>query len=218
MQCPSCKAKWDLESSTSKVKLKTCPFCGAKLEPEEKPDTTTIEGILRSIVLEYGEKIYESSNSQRLKALLCDLAASFPKERNWLKIAVDRQIPARLVKKNDSDDDEKKQEVTESSYILVDDIGLQPVVAQKIVAILTAGLGWKISVEVIQSENKVDSDWQNKYDELLKKYEELVDKYKMNENEQKKTNNVTPSRSSQVARNFRNQPRVRKTYPQRNSQ
>ena len=144
MQCPSCKSKWNLDPSVSQQKINKCPFCGASLKTKKKPDTSTIEGVLRSIVLEYGEKIYENSNAQRFKALLYDLAVRFPKERKGLNIAIDNQIPARLLKKNGSNNDEKTHEVTESTYILVDTIGFQPEIAQGIVNILAAGLGWKI--------------------------------------------------------------------------
>ena len=175
MQCPSCKSKWDLDPSVSQLKINKCPFCGANLEPEENPDTTTIEGVLRFIVLEYGEKIYENSNSQRFKALLCDLATEFPKERKCLNIAIDNQIPERLLKKNGSDDDEKRHAAMESNYMLVE-LGIQPVVAQQMVTFLCMGLGWKIFVDSIRNDDNGDSVLQRQYDELFKRFTDLSNK------------------------------------------
>lgn len=152
MQCPHCNAEWNLSNSQSQQIINTCPFCGESLISEEKPDTGTFGGILRSLVLERGTELYRSEKSQQLKSLLSDMAVNFQKERKTLNIAITEGIPSKLLSYDGKSDDEKRTALYNNAYFLQEDTGLNKERATQTVNYLATGLGWKIQLEVKKEE------------------------------------------------------------------
>ena len=152
MQCPHCNAEWNLSNSQSQKIINTCPFCGESLISEEKPDTGTFGGILRSLVLERGTELYKSEKSQQLKSLLSDMAVNFQKERKTLNIAITEGIPSKLLSYDGKSDDEKRTALYNNAYFLQEDTGLNKERAIETVNYLATGLGWKVQLEVKKEE------------------------------------------------------------------
>ena len=152
MQCPHCNAEWNLSNSQSQQLIKNCPFCGESLIVEEKPDTDTFGGILRSLVLERGTELYKSEKSQQLKSLLSDMAVNFQKERKTLNIAITEGIPSKLLSYDGKSDDEKRTALYNSAYFLQEDYSMSKERATQAVNYLASGLGWKIQLEVKKEE------------------------------------------------------------------
>ena len=44
------------------------------IKNEEPSDTSTIEGVLRSLIQQYGKDLYKKENSSKLKNLIADFA------------------------------------------------------------------------------------------------------------------------------------------------
>lgn len=153
MQCPHCNAEWNLSNSQSQQIIKNCPFCGESLISEEKPDTGTFGGILRSLVLERGTELYKSEKSQQLKSLLSDMAVNFPKERKTLNIAIMEGIPSKLLSYDGKSDEEKRTALYNNAYFLQEDTGLNKERATLTVNYLATGLGWKVQLEVKKEES-----------------------------------------------------------------
>ena len=153
MQCPHCNAKWDLSNSQSQQIINTCPFCGESLISEEKPDTGTFGGILRSLVLERGTELYKSEKSQQLKSLLSDIAVNFQKERKTLNIAIMEGIPSKLLSYDGKSDDEKRTALYNNAYFLQEDYEMSNRGATQTVNYLATGLGWKVQLEVKKEES-----------------------------------------------------------------
>ena len=152
MQCPHCNAKWELSNSQSQQIINTCPFCGESLIPEEKPDTGTFGGILRSLVLERGTELYKSEKSQQLKSLLSDMAVNFQKERKTLNIAITEGVPSKLLSYDGKSDKEKQIGLYEIVHQLGEDYGMSKERATQTVNYLATGLGWKVQLEVKKEE------------------------------------------------------------------
>ena len=152
MQCPHCKSKWEIGNTQSQQLIKNCPFCGESLIVEEKPDTDTFGGILRSLVLERGTELYRSEKSQQLKSLLSDMAVNFQKERKTLNIAITEGIPSKLLSYDGKSDDEKRTALYNNAYFLQEDTGLNKERAIETVNYLATGLGWKVQLEVKKEE------------------------------------------------------------------
>jgi hypothetical protein len=152
MQCPHCNAEWNLSNSQSQQIINTCPFCGESLIPEEKPDTDTFGGILRSLVLERGTELYKSEKSQQLKSLLSDMAVNFQKERKTLDIAIMEGVPSRLLSYDGKSDKEKQIGLYEIVHQLGEDCGMSKERAIETVNYLATGLGWKVQLEVKKEE------------------------------------------------------------------
>ncbi|MCH5289953.1 MAG: hypothetical protein J1E32_08585, partial [Treponema sp.] len=146
MNCPSCEAVWTLGQSASRPAA--CPFCGASLaDKDEQPDASTIQGVVRAMILEYGAELYRKENTSRLRALLGDLAAPFPSERKVLSIVVQEGVQERLLKADGGTDDEKRVEAARCRTYLTEDAGIADERAVETVNILAAGLGWKPPLE-----------------------------------------------------------------------
>ena len=139
MECPSCKSDWNANKTVSQNKLKNCPFCGASLITEEKFDTTTIEGILRSIIQNHGENIYAATN---FKAYISDYAAKFPKERKLIGLAISEEIPNILLDANEKSEDERQTAIKECIFRLQDHLCMEENGAKSVVNMLAEGLGW----------------------------------------------------------------------------
>ena len=152
MQCPHCKSKWEIGNTKSQQIINTCPFCGESLISEEKPDTGTFGGILRSLVLERGTELYKSEKSQQLKSLLSDMAVNFPKERKTLNIAITEGIPSKLLSYDGKSDDEKRTALYNNAYFLQEDYEMSNRGATQTVNYLATGLGWKVQLEVKKEE------------------------------------------------------------------
>jgi hypothetical protein len=152
MQCPHCNAEWNLSNSQSQQIIKNCPFCGESLISEEKPDTGTFGGILRSLVLERGTELYKSEKSQQLKSLLSDMAVNFQKERKTLNIAITEGIPSKLLSYDGKSDKEKQIGLYEIVHQLGEDCGMSKERAIETVNYLATGLGWKVQLEVKKEE------------------------------------------------------------------
>ena len=153
MQCLHCNAKWDFSNSQSQQIINTCPFCGESLISEEKPDTGTFGGILRSLVLERGTELYKSEKSQQLKSLLSDIAVNFQKERKTLNIAIMEGIPSKLLSYDGKSDDEKRTALYNNAYFLQEDYEMSNRGATQTVNYLATGLGWKVQLEVKKEES-----------------------------------------------------------------
>ena len=152
MQCPHCKSKWEIGNTKSQQIINTCPFCGESLISEEKPDTGTFGGILRSLVLERGTELYKSEKSQQLKSLLSDMAVNFQKERKTLNIAITEGIPSKLLSYDGKSDDEKRTALYNNAYFLQEDYEMSNRGATQTVNYLATGLGWKVQLEVKKEE------------------------------------------------------------------
>lgn len=152
MQCPHCKSKWEIGNTKSQQIINTCPFCGESLIAEEKPDTDTFGGILRSLVLERGTELYKSEKSQQLKSLLSDMAVNFQKERKTLNIAITEGIPSKLLSYDGKSDEEKRTALYNNAYFLQEDYSMSKERATQTVNYLATGLGWKVQLEVKKEE------------------------------------------------------------------
>ena len=146
MNCPSCKTAWTLGKSVNRPAA--CPFCGASLaDKDERPDTSTIQGVVRAMILEYGAELYRKENAPRLRALLGDLAARFPQDLKILNIIVQEGVQERLLKADGGTDDEKRVAAARCRTYLTEDAGIADERAVEAVNILAAGLGWKPPLE-----------------------------------------------------------------------
>ena len=143
MQCPHCKAEWKEGNTKSQQQLENCPFCGESLvaKKEEAPDNT-LGGVLRSLVLERGTDIYKAGNGHKLKAFLSDMAVAFPKERKTLNIAIQENIPSKLLGYDNKAEDEKQIAMYDCVYQLEEEYGLSKERATEVVNSLVVGLGW----------------------------------------------------------------------------
>ena len=149
MQCPHCKAEWKEGNTKSQQQLKNCPFCGESLvvKKEESPDTSTLGGVLRSLVLEQGTDIYKAENGHKLKAFLSDIAVAFPKERKTLNIAIQENIPSKLLGYDKKAEDERQIAMYDCVYQLEEDCGLSKERATEVVNYLAVGLGWSVKLQ-----------------------------------------------------------------------
>ena len=149
MQCPHCKSKWEVGNTKSQQQLENCPFCGESLvvKKEEAPDTNTLGGVLRSLVLERGTDIYKAENGHKLKAFLSDMAVAFPKERKTLNIAIQENIPSKLLGYDNKAEDERQIAMYDCVYQLEDDCGLSKERATEVVNYLVVGLGWSVELQ-----------------------------------------------------------------------
>ena len=142
MKCPSCEAEW--QPGKSAGSMAACPFCGASLaDKDEQPDTSAIQGVVRALILERGAELYKKESARQLKALLGDLAASFPRELKVLTIVVQEGVQERLLKADDDTDEEKREAAVWCKKYLTEYIGMADERAAEAVNILAAGLGWK---------------------------------------------------------------------------
>ena len=142
MKCPSCEAEW--QPGKSAGSMAACPFCGASLaDKDEQPDTSAIQGVVRALILERGTELYKKESARQLKALLGDLAASFPRELKVLTIVVQEGVQERLLKADDDTDEEKREAAVWCKKYLTEYIGMADERAAEAVNILAAGLGWK---------------------------------------------------------------------------
>lgn len=78
MKCPKCSAEWHLPSNVP-TQLKTCPFCGARLQIEPVDGLVTIDAVLVEIVQRFGIDILR--NGSKTVAIFSDLAPQLRKER-----------------------------------------------------------------------------------------------------------------------------------------
>ena len=149
MQCPHCKSEWKEGNTKSQQQLKNCPFCGESLvvKKEEAPDTSTLGGVLRSLVLEQGTDIYKAENGHKLKAFLSDIAVAFPKERKTLNIAIQENIPSKLLGYDKKAEDERQIAMYDCVYQLEEDCGLSKERATEVVNYLAVGLGWSVKLQ-----------------------------------------------------------------------
>ena len=149
MQCPHCKAEWKEGNTKSQQQLENCPFCGESLvvKKEEAPDTNTLGGVLRSLVLELGTDIYKAGNGHKLKAFLSDMAVAFPKERKTLNIAIQENIPSKLLGYDNKAEDERQIAMYDCVYQLEEDCGLSKERATEVVNYLVVGLGWSVELQ-----------------------------------------------------------------------
>ena len=145
MNCKNCGAKL---SSISKF----CPECGAKIDlpeaPKQNSDTSTIEGVMSDLVNQFGKDVYKKDNATKLKNLLCDLAAKFPRELKLLTRVVPEGLQEILLNADNGSEDEKQSAVTAFQKQLVENAFLSDQVAAEAANILTVGLGWKIKLAV----------------------------------------------------------------------
>ena len=159
MKCMSCKTVWKLGANATQTEFKACPFCGSNLKSEEKPDTTTMEGIIRALVLERGESLYENDNAQQFKSLISDYAPKFPKEKIQLGIAIDAGIPEKILKARNSDATEQMATLTICKHNLIDTVGITEAVAIKVINLLAYGLSLDASLdEDSASDEKTEED------------------------------------------------------------
>jgi len=139
MRCQKCNAEWTLGNIQTQKVMTACPFCGAKLFSKD-----SIEGILRSLVLEYGKELYSSENDSRLKGLLSDFAGNFPKAVKTLKIAIAEHIPATILSCDGKNNEEKLLSMRLCKDKLTEDVGLAQDRATKAVNALANGLDWEL--------------------------------------------------------------------------
>jgi len=159
MQCPHCKAEWKEGNTKSQQQLENCPFCGESLatKKEEVPDTNTLGGVLRSLVLERGTDIYKAGNGHKLKAFLSDIAVAFPKERKTLNIAIQENIPSKLLGYDNKAEDERQIAMYDCVYQLEEDCGLSKERATEVVNYLAVGLGWETQNKETQTKKTSSS-------------------------------------------------------------
>ena len=159
MQCPHCKAEWKEGNTKSQQQLENCPFCGESLatKKEEAPDTNTLGGVLRSLVLERGTDIYKAENGHKLKAFLSDIAVAFPKERKTLNIAIQENIPPKLLGYDKKAEDERQIAMYDCVYQLEEEYGLSKERATEVVNYLAVGLGWETQNNETQTKKTSSS-------------------------------------------------------------
>ena len=159
MECPHCKSKWEVGNTKSQQQLENCPFCGESLvvKKEEAPDTNTLGGVLRSLVLEQGTDIYKVGNEHKLKAFLSDIAVSFPKERKTLNIAIQENIPSKLLGYDKKAEDERQIAMYDCVCQLEEDCGLSKERATEVVNSLAVGLGWETQNNETQTKKTSSS-------------------------------------------------------------
>ena len=151
MKCPSCEAKWHLGKSANKTMA--CPFCGASLaDKDEQSDTGTIQGVMRTLILERGAELYKKESTHQLKALLDDMAAGFPRELKVLNHVIQEGVQERLLKADDGTDEEKREAATWCRKYLTEYAGMADERVAEAVNILAAGLGWKPPLEAKPKE------------------------------------------------------------------
>ena len=142
MRCPSCEAEW--KPGKSAGSMAACPFCGASLaDKDEQPDTGTIQGVMRTLILERGAELYKKESTHQLKALLDDMAAGFPRELKVLNHVIQEGVQERLLKADDGTDEEKREAATWCRKYLTEYAGMADERVAEAVNILAAGLGWK---------------------------------------------------------------------------
>ena len=143
MNCKNCGAKL---SSISKF----CPECGAKIDlpeaPKQNSDTSTIEAVMSDLVNQFGKDVYKKDNATKLKNLLCDLAAKFPRELKLLTRVVPEGLQEILLNADNGSEDEKQSAVTAFQKQLVENAFLSEQIAAEAANILAGGLGWKIKL------------------------------------------------------------------------
>ena len=145
MNCPNCGVKL---ASISKF----CPECGAKIDlpeaPKQNSDTSTIEAVMSDLVNQFGKDVYKKDNATKLKNLLCDLAAKFPRELKLLTRVVPEGLQEILLNADNGSEEEKESAVTAFQKQLIENAFLSDQVAAEAANILTVGLGWKIKLAV----------------------------------------------------------------------
>ena len=114
---------------------------------EEASDTNTLGGVLRSLVLERGTDIYKAENGHKLRAFLSDMAVAFPKERKTLNIAIQENIPSKLLGYDNKAEDERQIAMYDCVYQLEEDCGLSKERATEVVNSLAVGLGWGVELQ-----------------------------------------------------------------------
>ncbi len=101
-----------------------------------------VDRIVKHIIKQYGENIFY--DNKRLSSLLMDFISEKIKQRNILKIAINANIPNKLLNANKLDISDKKLIAEQCKLILCDDYCIEQEWAEFAVNCFTNALEWNI--------------------------------------------------------------------------
>ncbi len=101
MKCNSCNAEWNAPNSNPI----NCPFCGKPIIPEKTESSIEVQEILRNLVQQYGDSLFQPSNKGKLSGLLSDYLSHNRKLLKILQLAIQENIPFHILscKKEEQD-------------------------------------------------------------------------------------------------------------------
>lgn len=119
MKCDQCGSEWSVPEKLKQT-LTQCPFCGADLN---KKDDKTITDVL----VEWGRKegLDFFRNSIRINGILADMFPSMGRERNAIKVGLEKGIGAKIIQLHYEDDEGiRSLQISQIERILLEDAWL----------------------------------------------------------------------------------------------
>ncbi len=170
MKCLHCGGEW---SPPKNISLTICPFCNTPIvENTKELNSSKPYEVIKHIVEQYGADIF--LDNKKLSALLIDLITEKTKERNILGIAINANIPSKILKANDSDNKHKEAIAIQCKSILCDDYGMSNHWGEFAVNCFTYALGWKEFVIEPQPEPTIHTNAKPKVNPYISEKNSLI--------------------------------------------
>ena len=119
MKCDQCGSEWSVPDKLKQT-LTKCPFCGAELN--KKNDLT-----ITDVLVEWGRKegLDFFRNSIKINGILADMFPSMGRERNAIKVGLEKGIGAKIIQLHYEDDEGIRSiQINQIERILLEDAWL----------------------------------------------------------------------------------------------
>lgn len=119
MKCDQCGSEWSVSDKLKQTIVK-CPFCGADLNKNENKTIT-------DVLVEWGEKegLDFFRNSIKINGILADMFPDMGRERNAIKVGLEKGIGAKIIQLHYEDDDGIRSiQISQIERILLEDAWL----------------------------------------------------------------------------------------------
>lgn len=119
MKCDQCGSEWSVPDKLKQTIVK-CPFCGAFLNKNENKTIT-------DVLVEWGRKegLDFFRDSIKINGILADMFPSMGRERNAIKVGLEKGIGAKIIQLHYEDDDGIRSiQISQIERILLEDAWL----------------------------------------------------------------------------------------------
>lgn len=131
MKCNHCGSEWSVPEKIKKT-IEKCPFCGTDLSVKEKKT-------IMDVLVEYGKKegLDFFRNSIKINGLLADMFPAMGRERNAIKVGLEKGIGAKIIQLHYEDDERLRDILTvQMEKILLEDAWLSENAAEFVLSTL----------------------------------------------------------------------------------
>lgn len=121
MKCNKCGSEWSVPEQIRK-NIKTCPFCSAVIDSNENKSES-----IEDILVEWGRKegLDFFRNAVKINGILADMFPDMGRERNAIKVGLEKGIGAKIVQLHYEDDESiRKIQIDQLERILLEDAWL----------------------------------------------------------------------------------------------